>query len=138
MSGLYEHGLLCCKVLARFVIASIIDYFSFLIVIPPPPTFPLLSIVDRNNKFIPCNSFVAISKECAGHSSVSESPGRRKSQTTTKPGCLFICCELSYSCIIFHLKTKLFFRVGKRDRKKNVDLDKDMKRSADVILFKIL
>ena len=35
---------------------------------------------------------------------------------------------------VFHLKTKLFFKFKKKDRK-NLDLDKDVKRSTDVILF---
>lgn len=134
MSGLYEHGLLSCKVLARFVIALIIDYFSFLIIIPPPLLHYCRLLIATTNSFLAIY-FLAISKECASHSSISESPGRRKSQATTKPGSLFICCKLSYILLhYFSLKNIIIYKFKKKDRK-NLDLDKDVKRSTDVILF---
>lgn len=99
----------------------------------PPLLHYCRLLIATTNSFLAIY-FLAISKECASHSSISESPGRRKSQATTKPGSLFICCKLSYSCIIFHLKTKLVFKFKKKDRK-NLVLDEDVKRCTYVILF---
>ena len=100
----------------------------------PPLLHYCRLLIPTTNSFLAIY-FLAISKECASHSSISESPGRRKSQATTKPGSLFICCKLSYILLhYFSLKNIIIYKFKKKDRK-NLDLDKDVKRSTDVILF---